>query len=244
MLQSSCRPNTPQFVSIKSQHVIQWNSTAWWEKHRPVSASHTAFTLIFNHCTGWIPSVPSSSSLSPAVICSTPQPAPQTLCPESQRRPASAPPTASPLYTPSAQTPASPWRWDVKNWGGWVWIKGNNYNAVSNRRTVLPYFFMSRYRVRCVHIQLDFHHLCPLKEEKTRTTEKHECVYSVDMLFLTMNHYWKNLPTSNIPILKCNTPIWFKSGLNTLYEPKSDVLKQGKLAYFIFCKTNSHLPSK
>lgn len=85
----------------KSQHATINND---------VPASDMIFTF---HCTGWTPSGPSSSSLSPAVICSTPQPGPQTLCPRSQRRPVSTPETASPPGTTSAQTLASLWNGSV-----------------------------------------------------------------------------------------------------------------------------------
>lgn len=87
-----------------------------------VPASDMIFTF---HCIGGIPSGPSSSSLSPVVICSTPQPGPQTLYPRSQRRPVSAPETASPLGRTSAQTLASLWKGDMagKCKSGWLFSK-------------------------------------------------------------------------------------------------------------------------
>lgn len=125
MLQSYCRLKAHSLCpTIKSQHVILWNSRAGWGQGWHVSASDTAFTY-----TGWILSMPSSSSLSPAVICSTPRPAPQSLCPRSRRRPALTRQTAFPLYTPSAQTPASPWKWDPTSWLGLD--KGISQNVAS-----------------------------------------------------------------------------------------------------------------
>lgn len=47
-------------------------------------------------------------------------------------------------------------------------------DEIRGTKSLLPYFFMSRYWVDCVRVQLNFHHLSPLKEEQKNICKKKE----------------------------------------------------------------------
>lgn len=115
------------------------------ERLAAVPASDMIFTC---PCTGWTPSEPSYSFLCPAVVCSTHRPRPQTLCPRSQRRPASTQQNASPPDRPSARTPASLWnkRHDDDRLSGF-W-RSFSQNVVS-----IITFQQTQYREVTIHIQ-------------------------------------------------------------------------------------------
>lgn len=117
----------------------------WHVLKRVAPPSHMIFTC---HCIVWIPLEPSSSFLSPAVICSTPQPGPQTLCLRSQRRPVLTPETASPPGRPSAQTPASLWNWDEAEKFDTVW-----YFSKSISHIVSPVIAFWRKKTHCFALQ-------------------------------------------------------------------------------------------